>query len=132
MPIRSPLPNLEIPEISFHDYIFSCIRKHGKDTAIVSYVLLSFINDWIIFPTFPQIDNGSGQSLTFKQIYSNSRKLASALFQRGLKKGEVLGLCSPSCVEYVLVLLATSSCGAVLTTCNPDFTVGMRVINSAI
>lgn len=104
MPKRSPYPDITIPEVSLPEFFISRICQFGNDVAI--------------------IDNNTGDSITFDEIIAKYRRCAAALYNKGLKKGDVVGICAPSCVEFAIVFLATGACGAILTTCNPDYTEG--------
>lgn len=51
-----------------------------------------------------------------------SRKLASALCKRGIKKGDVIAIFAPNVPEYVIVFLGALQTGGVVTGVNPLFT----------
>nr|XP_039270552.1 4-coumarate--CoA ligase 1-like [Styela clava] len=96
---HSPYPDLVIPEVPVHEYILKQIAAYGDDIAL--------------------IDNTKGETLTFNQVSEHVRKLASALNKLGIKKGDIVAICSSNCIEYIVVMLAVSACGGITTTCNP-------------
>ena len=51
-----------------------------------------------------------------------SRKLASALSKRGIKKGDVIAIFAPNVPEYAIVFLGVLQTGGVVTGVNPLFT----------
>lgn len=59
---------------------------------------------------------------TFSQVKDLSRKLASALSKRGIKKGDVIAIFAPNVPEYAIVFLGALQTGAIVTAVNPLFT----------
>jgi acyl-CoA synthetase (AMP-forming)/AMP-acid ligase II len=65
------------------------------------------------------VDAGSGRELTYAELARAVREGGEWLAARGVRAGDVLALCSPNSIEFVLAWYAASSIGAVITTVNP-------------
>nr|XP_039272181.1 4-coumarate--CoA ligase 1-like isoform X3 [Styela clava] len=105
MSFRSQLPDVQLSENSLSEFIFHRIKDLGDKIALV--------------------DNSiDGKSLTFKQVYDQSRNCAGYLHKAGLGKGDVVGLCSPSSLEFPVAMLGVLACGGVVTPCNAAYSVG--------
>jgi acetoacetyl-CoA synthetase len=66
-------------------------------------------------------EDGRRQSYTYAQLYIQVAGLASALRQQGVVKGDIVAGFVPNIPETVIAMLATTSIGAVWTSCSPDF-----------
>ena len=70
-----------------------------------------------------QIDAATGYEWTFQEVFALARKIGQALFyEHGLRKGDIILLITPNCVEFLLVMLGTLTIGAVVSTANPSYT----------
>jgi fatty-acyl-CoA synthase len=58
---------------------------------------------------------------TYRQLQTESRRLASALLGLGLKPGDRIGIWSHNNAEWVLMQLATAMAGLVLVNINPAY-----------
>ena len=112
--VRSPLPDVHIPETNLYNHVFRDAASLGKKIAIV---------------------NGeTGREYSFAEVEEATRKVSSALNRSGLQKGDVLTLVAPNCPEYPVLFLATLASGGVVSTCNPTYTdeeLAYQVKNSA-
>jgi acyl-CoA synthetase (AMP-forming)/AMP-acid ligase II len=97
---RSPLPDVEIPEL-----------------PLTTYVLASGQEDK---PAL--IDGVSGQALTYGGLDSAVRSLAGGLVASGFAKGDVLALMAPNVPEYAVVFHGAAMAGGIVTTINPTYT----------
>lgn len=61
------------------------------------------------------------QSLTYAELYRRVAGVASALRKHGIVKGDIVAGFVPNLPETVIAMLATTSIGAVWTSCSPDF-----------
>ena len=61
------------------------------------------------------------QSLTYAELYQKVASLASALRKQGVVKGDIVAGFVPNLPETIIAMLATTSIGAVWTSCSPDF-----------
>jgi len=62
------------------------------------------------------IDGASGRSLSYWQLAEGVKRVARGLADKGLKRGDVLGLYSPNLPEYAMAVQAVASLGATVTT----------------
>jgi acyl-CoA synthetase (AMP-forming)/AMP-acid ligase II len=102
MIIRSPYPDVEVPEISLPGFVLEHADERGDTPAV--------------------IDGVTGRTLSYRDLASQVRRMAAGLRAHGVTKGDVLALCSPNGPEYVLAYYAAASAGAVITTMNPAST----------
>jgi acyl-CoA synthetase (AMP-forming)/AMP-acid ligase II len=105
MPVRSPYPDVEIPEVSLYDFLFSGgFGDRGGATAFV--------------------DGTSGASITFDQLTDMVDKIAAALAERGIGAGDVVGLFAPNTPYYAAVFHGVLRANAVVTSANSLYTAG--------
>jgi acyl-CoA synthetase (AMP-forming)/AMP-acid ligase II len=101
MPIGSPLPDVEIPDVALAPFVLERAAECGDKPAL--------------------IDGPSGRELSFAQLDDAVRRMAGALARRGFGKGDVLALLSPNVPEYAVAFLATTMTGGTVTTINPVY-----------
>ena len=70
------------------------------------------------------IDGPTGRTLTYAELATGIRKAATGLAQRGMSKGDVMGIYCPNIPEYSLIFNAVASLGGINTTVNPLYTAG--------
>ncbi len=99
MIIRSPYPDVEIPNTSLVPYILQRAADLGDKTAIVCGV--------------------TGRSYTYGALARAIRQVAAGLATRGVRKGDVVGLVSPNTPDFAVVFYAVVSLGAICSTVNP-------------
>ncbi|WP_214405955.1 AMP-binding protein [Pseudonocardia lacus] len=104
MVVRSPYPDVEIPEVSLYDFLFSGFGDRGGATAFV--------------------DGVSGASLTFDQLKGMVDKIAAALAERGVGAGDVVGLFAPNTPYYAAVFHGVLRANAIVTSANSLYTPG--------
>ncbi|MCO1656802.1 AMP-binding protein [Pseudonocardia humida] len=104
MVVRSPYPDVEIPEVSLYDFLFSGFGDRGGATAFV--------------------DGISGASLTFDQLEDMVDKIAAGLAERGIAAGDVVGLFAPNTPYYAAVFHGVLRANAVVTSANSLYTPG--------
>jgi long-chain acyl-CoA synthetase len=63
-----------------------------------------------------------GASLTFREIKDRSDRLAAALLELGVAKGDRVGVMLPNCPQYVISAFAILRIGAVVVNINPTYT----------
>jgi long-chain acyl-CoA synthetase len=71
-----------------------------------------------------------GATLTFEEIKDRSDRLATALHQYGLAKGDRVGIMLPNCPQYIIAAFAILRHGAVVVNINPSYT-AREVLNVA-
>jgi len=99
MLIRSPFEDVELADLSLTSYVLGGAEARGDTLAIV--------------------DGVTGRTLTYRELGILVRRAAAGFAVQGVKKGDLLALCSPNCPEFVVAFYAASSAGAVITTINP-------------
>jgi long-chain acyl-CoA synthetase len=72
-----------------------------------------------------------GATLTFEDIKDRSDRLATALDQYGVVKGDRIGIMLPNCPQYVIAAFAILRLGAVVVNINPSYT-AREVLNVAV
>ena len=97
---RSPLPDVEIPDVPLTSYVLA--RAQEDKPAL--------------------IDGVSGQPLTYADLDSAVRSLAGGLVASGFAQGDVLALMAPNMPEYAVVVHGAAMAGGVVTTINPTYT----------
>ncbi|MGO9753214.1 MAG: AMP-binding protein, partial [Solirubrobacteraceae bacterium] len=100
--IRSPFPDIEIPDLSFTDFVLAGAVRLGDKPAL--------------------IDAPSGRTITYTQLADSVRAVAAGLADRGFGKGEVFAHYAPNLPEYAVAFHAVATIGGVNTTANPQLT----------
>ncbi|WP_329184478.1 4-coumarate--CoA ligase family protein [Actinacidiphila glaucinigra] len=65
------------------------------------------------------VDGVEGTTLTYAQLDSFTRRIAAALAESGLRKGDVIALHSPNTIAYPPVFYGATRAGAAVTTVHP-------------
>jgi len=99
---RSPLPDIDIPDTTYPAFALARAHELGERPAFV--------------------DAPSGRQITHRQLADSVRRVAAALAQRGLAKGDVFAIYLPNLPEYAVALYAVSSIGGVVTPISPMYT----------
>ncbi len=63
-----------------------------------------------------------GSEMTFSQLRTQMLRLANALIQLGVQKGDRVGLALPNCPQYIIAYHAILSAGAIVVNMNPLYT----------
>ena len=66
-------------------------------------------------------ENSNSRRLTYAQLYEQVARLAKALKKNGVKAGDRVAGFMPNMTETVVAMLASTSLGAVWSSCSPDF-----------
>lgn len=66
-------------------------------------------------------ENGQRATVTFNELYLNVAQLASALKKAGVEKGTRVAALMPNTAHTIIAMLATTSLGAIWSSCSPDF-----------
>lgn len=102
MIIRSPLPDVRIPDLDLVSFVLSRAKGLGDKPAL--------------------IDGPSGRTVTYANLATEVDALAAGLAKRGFKQGDVFGVFLPNMPEYATVLLGVARAGGITTTANVLFT----------
>jgi long-chain acyl-CoA synthetase len=101
-------PHLNYPDRPLHDIL---------DTAVIDV------------PDRPAT-SFFGATLTFEELKDRSDRLATALDQYGITKGDRIGIMLPNCPQYIIAAFAILRHGAVIVNINPSYT-AREVLNVA-
>ncbi len=96
--IRSPHPDVEIPDLPLHELVLAGAAGRGNRAAVV--------------------DGPTGRALTYGQLAAGVRQMAAGLAARGFGKGDVLAVYSPNLPEYAVAFYGVSAAGGATTTVN--------------
>ena len=102
MVIRSPLSDLEIPDVALTPFVLERARQLGDHPALV--------------------DGVTGRTIGYAELEDLVRRCAAGLARRGLRPGDVVGICSPNVPEYVVAYLGVALAGGASTTANALYT----------
>jgi acyl-CoA synthetase (AMP-forming)/AMP-acid ligase II len=108
MPVRSPFPDVEIPEVSLTEFLFgdlSDLSDLGERAGAAAFV-----------------DAGSGASISFGELHGMAGKVAAALAERGIGRGDVVGIFCPNTPYYPVVFHGILRANAVVTSVNSLYT----------
>ena len=97
----SPLPNVEIPDVSITSHILRGCAETPDRLAIR--------------------DAKGTSSYTFSELDRAIHSFAGGLQQRGFGPGSVLGLMAPNLPEYAIVFHGAAVAGGAVTTINPTY-----------
>ncbi|WP_069171289.1 4-coumarate--CoA ligase family protein [Streptomyces griseus] len=91
----------DVPALStpIHDAVLGNAAAFGDTTAL--------------------IDATNGTSVTYAQLAAFHRRIAAALAEAGVRKGDVLALHSPNTIAYPPVFYGATRAGATVTTIHP-------------
>ncbi len=98
---RSPLPDVEIPDVTITAHILRNAERHPDRAAL--------------------IDGPSGRSYTFAQLSDMIHRFAGGLTAAGFGRGDTLGLMAPNVPEYAIVFHGAAVAGGTVTTINPTY-----------
>lgn len=99
---RGPLPDIEIPDVTLYDLLFTDLSDaDAARTAVV--------------------DTETGASLTFGEVRRHVDAAATWLAARGVGPGDVVAIDLPNCPEYLPAFHAIVATGAATTPVNPTF-----------
>jgi len=63
-----------------------------------------------------------GAKITWDQLYHKVTRMANVLVEKGLKKGDRVGICLPNCPQFVIAFWAVLMAGGVVVNLNPIYT----------
>jgi acyl-coenzyme A synthetase/AMP-(fatty) acid ligase len=95
---------------------FASPRSH------VVYILQVIQNVWLF--DIPQVSGETGAQLTYGQLQTQIVKTGSALVRQGFTKGDVMMMIAPNCTEFIIMYMAASSIGMIVSAVNPMYTKG--------
>jgi len=95
---NSPLPDVEIPDMSITDYVLRYADVHPDRAAL--------------------IEGPTGRVVTFGELKDGVARLAGGLSARGFGPGSTLALIAPNMPEYAIVFHGAARSGGTVTTVN--------------
>jgi acyl-CoA synthetase (AMP-forming)/AMP-acid ligase II len=101
--IRSPYPEVTIPEVSLPAFVFADAAGRADKPAL--------------------IDGPSGRAITYGELVAGARLVAGGLAARGFQRGEVFAIYCPNLPEYAVAFYGVLLAGGTNTTINPLYTV---------
>lgn len=99
MVIRSPSPEVEIPDTPLTPFVLQRERELNDHTAVVN--------------------GATGEALSYADLGASIRRAASGFAALGVVKGDVVALYAPNSPEYIIAFHAISYIGGTVTTVNP-------------
>ena len=66
-------------------------------------------------------ENGARQALSYQELHRQVALVAAHLRKLGVTKGDRVAAMMPNCCETIIAMLATTSLGAIWSSCSPDF-----------
>ncbi|ANC29721.1 AMP-binding protein [Isoptericola dokdonensis] len=99
MVIRSPHPDVEIPDVSLYDFLFTGLTDDDLARAAV-------------------VDGPSGATTTYGELRGQVDAVAGAVAARGYRPGDVVALHSPNVPAFVAVFHGLLRAGVTVTTVN--------------
>ncbi|MFF4589083.1 4-coumarate--CoA ligase family protein [Streptomyces sp. NPDC001388] len=96
---RSEYADVPPVDLPIHDAVLGHAAEFGEQPAL--------------------IDGTDGTTLTYEQVDRFHRRVAAALAEAGVRKGDVLALHSPNTVAFPLAFYAATRAGASVTTVHP-------------
>jgi acyl-CoA synthetase (AMP-forming)/AMP-acid ligase II len=104
MTIRSPHPDVAIPDVSLTTLVLGAAAARGDAPALVA--------------------GEDGRTITYAQLDDLVRRCAAGFVARGLRAGDVVGIYAPNLPEYAVAFLGVARAGGVNTTANALYTAG--------
>jgi acyl-CoA synthetase (AMP-forming)/AMP-acid ligase II len=102
MVIRSPFPDIEIPDSNLTEFVLARADALGDKPAM--------------------IEGPSGRTITYLELQEMVRAVAVGLAERRFGKGDVFAHYAPNLPEYAVAFHAVATVGGVNTTANPLLT----------
>eukprot|EP01113_Clastostelium_recurvatum_P036216 TRINITY_DN5135_c0_g1_i4.p1 TRINITY_DN5135_c0_g1~~TRINITY_DN5135_c0_g1_i4.p1 ORF type:complete len:532 (+),score=167.90 TRINITY_DN5135_c0_g1_i4:8-1603(+) len=104
MLFRSKFPDIVIPEdVTLPDFVMESFGAHPDKVAL--------------------IDAASDRKVTYGELHGLIYRVSCGLYDRGLRKGDVVSIHLPNCIEYIVVFHAVALLGAIVSTISPLYTV---------
>src|SRR4051794_24577883 len=91
----SPYPAIEIPAVPVTQFALRHAERLGLKPAF--------------------IDSVTGERLTYHALATRIRAVAAGLHERGLRPGQVAGIWSANCLEYVIAFHAVLTLGGIVS-----------------
>ena len=103
MPYTSKHGETFVPNVTLTDYVLA--RADAAPAGATAFT-----------------DGPSGRAVAYSSLRAHVSSVAAGLWQRGLRKGDVLAIFMPNHPEYFFAFHGAASIGAIVTTLNPVYT----------
>ncbi|WP_183100704.1 AMP-binding protein [Nocardioides pelophilus] len=103
MPFKSPFADVEIPDVSLYEYLFSGLTEDDLGRPAV-------------------FDSATGTETTYGDLRARIDAFAGALAARGIKPGDVVALQVPNTAAFIIAFHGILRAGATATTINSLYT----------
>ncbi len=67
------------------------------------------------------VECATGRRWSYASFFEATRRIATALIERGTKPGDRIGIWAPNCAEWTMIQYATAQVGAILVNINPAY-----------
>ena len=102
MAMRSPYPDVEIPDVALAEFVYADAPARGDAVAIV--------------------DGPTGRSYSYAMLHHLVGRCAAGLAERGVQQHDVVGVFAPNIPEWPIVFHGVARLGAINTTINSLYT----------
>jgi acyl-CoA synthetase (AMP-forming)/AMP-acid ligase II len=100
--LASPYPDVDVPDLSVPAFVLAAGRERPDAPALV--------------------DGLSGETITHGQLATYVDRVAAALHERGLRKGDVVAVFSPNTIWFPVVFHGIAAAGCVMSPINSLYT----------
>jgi 4-coumarate--CoA ligase len=99
---KSPLPDVDIPELPLTTFVFARASERADKVAFV--------------------EGASGRTVSYGQLLDSVQRFAGGLTAKGFGPGNVLAIMAPNLPEYAVWFHGAAMTGGTVTTINPTYT----------
>ena len=102
---RSKRASVKLPDshLSVYDYIYECNKNNLDDVALEYDPLIDY----------------SSTKITYRELFKMIETTTMAYMELGVKKGDIVTVCLPSCVENIVNFYALNRLGAIANQIHP-------------
>ncbi|WP_448338219.1 long-chain-fatty-acid--CoA ligase [Chloroflexus aurantiacus] len=104
-------PTLTYPEITLSDMLSNSAKTYADHTAT------NFVLRYLLGGRFTV-----GGKLTYRQLNEKVDRMATALYQLGVRKGDRVAVMLPNSPHYIITFFACMRLGAIVVNTNPTYT----------
>ncbi|MBW0103591.1 AMP-binding protein [Pseudonocardia sp. KRD291] len=105
MSMRSPYPDVEVPDVSLTEFLFADGFGERADAPAL-------------------LDGGSGRSISYTELTGMIDKIAAGLVERGIGTGDVVALFAPNSPQWAALFHGVLRANAIVTSANSMYTGG--------
>ena len=105
MSMRSPYPDVEIPDVSLTEFLFADGFGDRADAPAI-------------------LDGTTGDQFTYTELHGLIEKIAGGLAARGIGKGDVVALFAPNMPQWAALFHGVLRANGIVTSANSMYTAG--------